>query len=212
MRLYAAADLHGKRDNFEIVQEGLRQTRADALVLAGDLLNYGRGRPFLDILENLPVPVFLVRGNSDPHYLDRWTTVSRNVRSLHLNAVPLNEFELVGISGTLPIPFHTRAGWRETHCLNRLAALTHAHSILVAHPPPHGCRDQVLGRFSAGSRGLLRLVRQSHPVVMICGHIHEAAGVAQMKDTLVVNCALGSGRRGALIALGKGRQPFVEML
>jgi hypothetical protein len=212
MRIYAAADLHGKHRNFKIVREGLRESRADAVVLAGDLLNYGCGRPFLPMLEDLPMPVFMVRGNSDPSSLDRWAAASRNVTSLHLSTVSVSGFELMGISGTLPIPFHSRAGWREAQGLKRLAALIHSHSVLVAHPPPHGCRDQVLGRFSAGSRGLSRLVRQSPPAVMICGHIHEAAGIAHLEDTLVVNCALGGGRRGALILLEEGQRPFAEML
>ena len=212
MRLYAAADLHGKRHHFDTVKEGIRKSGADVVVLAGDVLNYGRGRLILPMLEDLPVPVFMVRGNSDPPRLDRWTANSRNVSSLHLKAVSFKGVEFVGISGTLPIPFHSRAGWHEARRLKQLAALTHPRSILVAHPPPHGCRDQVLGRFSAGSRGLARLVREAQPAVMLCGHIHEAAGVAHMGGTLVVNCALGGHRRGAVIAVEQDRVPFVEML
>jgi hypothetical protein len=212
MRLYAAADLHGKRHHFNAVKEGIRESGADVAVLAGDVLNYGRGRPFLPMLEDLPVPVFMVLGNSDSPRLDRWTATSRNVRSLHLKVVPFKGVAFVGISGTLPIPFHSRAGWHEAQNLKHLAALTHRRSILVAHPPPHGCRDQVLGRFSAGSRGLARLVRETKPAVMLCGHIHEAAGVAHMGDTLVVNCALGGDRRGALIVVEKDRLPSAAML
>jgi len=212
MRIYAAADLHGKHRNFKIVREGLRQTRADAVVLAGDLLNYGRGRSFLPILEDLPVPVFMVRGNSDPSGLDRWVAASRNVHSLELKVVPCGNVDLVGISGTLPIPFRSRAGWHEARRLKQLTALMHPRAILVAHPPPYGCRDQVLGRFSAGSRGLARLVQESKPAVMLCGHIHEAAGSACLDATLVVNCALGAERRGVVVALEKGRPPSAEML
>lgn len=212
MRLLAAADLHGKRQRFTAVVEGLRQSRADAVVLAGDILNYGRGRPFLPMLEDLPVPVFMVRGNSDPARLDGWAAGSRNVRSLHLNRVPFQGIALAGISGTLPIPFHSRAGWREKRHLERLAALVDSRSILVAHPPPYGCRDQVMGRFSAGSRGLLRLVRGASPRVMICGHIHEAAGFDRLGDTLVVNCALNHRRRGAVIELTEGRPASAEMI
>ena len=212
MRVYAAADLHGKRKHFNTVKEGILTSRADAVVLAGDVLHYGRGRPFLPLLENLPVPVFVVRGNSDPTYLDRWAATSRKVCSLHLNAVSVNGVDLVGISGTLPIPFHSRAGWHEAQGLKQLTALMHPGSILVAHPPPHGCCDQVLGRFSAGSRGLARLVRATRPAVMLCGHIHEAAGITNMGDTLVVNCALGDQRRGVVVVVEKGRLPFAEML
>lgn len=212
MRLFAAADLHGKRPRFAALKEGLCQSRADAVVLAGDILNYGRGRPLLAMLEALPVPVFMVRGNSDPPRLDRWAGARRNVHALHLKALPFQGFTLAGIDGTLPIPFHSRAGWRETSHLKRLAALIDSRSILVAHPPPYGCLDKVLGRFSAGSRGLRRLVGQTAPPVMICGHIHEAAGVDRLGNTLVVNCALGRSGRGAVIELREGRGPTVTML
>ena len=212
MRLFAAADLHGKPQRFTAVKEGQRQSRADAVVLAGDILNYGRGRLFLPMLEDLPVPVFIVRGNSDPARLDGWAAASPNVRSLHMDVFSFQGVTLAGISGTLPIPFRSRAGWRETRHLERLAPLVDSRSILVAHPPPYGCCDQVMGHFSAGSRGLLRLVRETSPRVMICGHIHEAAGAARLGNTLVVNCALGNDRRGALIELMEGRPPNVEML
>jgi Icc-related predicted phosphoesterase len=57
-----------------------------------------------------------------------------------------------------------------------------------------------------------RLLRQTAPAVMVCGHIHEAAGVERLGDTLVVNCALGPDRLGAQIVLEDGREPSVKML
>jgi Icc-related predicted phosphoesterase len=212
MRLYAAADLHGKRRRFMTVLDNLRHCRADALVLAGDILNYGRGRELLPLIEGLPLPVFMVRGNSDPPALERWAAACRNVHPIHLKAIALHGFELVGVSGTLPIPFHSRAGWREARALRHLGTLAKPCSIVVAHPPPYGCRDQVMGRFSAGSRGLARLIRAFSPAVMVCGHIHEAAGVGTLGASLVVNCALGASRRGALIVLEEGHPPTAEML
>jgi hypothetical protein len=212
MLLYAAADLHGKGRHFRIIVNHIRQNRVDAVVLAGDLLNYGRGHHYLSLLDDLPIPVFVVRGNSDTDRLERWAAKSRNARSLHLKTVPLDGFELVGVSGTLPIPFNSRAGWHEARVLQSVAAMTHARSILVAHPPPYGCCDAVLRRFPAGSRGLARLIRQSSPVVMICGHIHEAAGVCSLGDTLVVNCALGANCHGALIYLEENLPPSAELI
>lgn len=212
MRLYAASDLHGKCRYGDTIKEGLRRSRADAVVLAGDILNYRRNPDLLRFLDALPVPVFFVRGNSDPLSLEAWAARSRNVRSLHLTPLVFDGVGLVGLSGTIPLPFHSRVGWHEPRMLRRLAPLVHARTIVVAHPPPHGCRDRVLGRWSAGSRGVSRLIRKTAPAVMVCGHIHEAAGVDRLGDTLVVNCALGSGRLGAQIVLEDGRAPSVEML
>jgi Icc-related predicted phosphoesterase len=57
-----------------------------------------------------------------------------------------------------------------------------------------------------------RLLRQTAPAVMVCGHIHEAAGVDRWGDTLVVNCALGPEWRDARIVIEDGRAPSAEML
>jgi Icc-related predicted phosphoesterase len=69
-----------------------------------------------------------------------------------------------------------------------------------------------LGRFHAGSRGITRLVRETRPAVMICGHIHEASGVGRIGATRVVNCALGPNRRGAMVVMADGQAPAVTML
>ena len=212
MRIYAAADLHGKHRYITVIQNGIQQCRAHAVVLAGDILNYRRNPDLLQSLDKLPVPVFLIRGNSDPTHLEQWSSGSRNLRSLHMTAIPFGGFDFVGISGTLPLPFHSVVGWRESRMLGRLAPMIHPRSILVTHPPPRGRLDRVLGRFHAGSRGVARVVRETVPAVMICGHIHEAAGVDRIGNTLIVNCALGAGRKGAKVVIGDGQTPSAEML
>lgn len=212
LRIYAAADLHGRWRHVAALAEGLHRSRADVLVLAGDLLQYGRGRGLLSALEAFPVPVLMVRGNSDPVFVERWAKAASNLRPLHRVSVAVKGFDFIGASGTVPIPFYSLAGWREPRILAHLAPMIHSRSILVAHPPPRGCCDRVLGRFHAGSRGIARLVLRTAPAVMICGHIHEAAGVDRLGTTLVVNCALGMGRRGALIVLEEGHPPRAEPL
>lgn len=212
MRIYAAADLHGNSAHLALLRQGLRESQPDVLVLAGDILQYGRGRDLMRVLGSIHLPVFYVRGNSDPFCMERWAAATGNLRSLHLNPISFLGFHFVGVSGTIPLPFHTLVGWREPHTLGRLATLLHSHSILVTHTPPRGCCDKVLGRFSAGSRGLARRIAEIAPRVVICGHIHEAAGFDRIGTTLVVNCALGAGRRGVLIALEDECSPQVELL
>ena len=136
MRLYAASDLHGKCRYGETIKDGIRRSRADAVVLAGDILNYRRNPDLLRFLDDLPVPVFLVRGNSDPASLEGWAAQSRNVRSLHLNPVVLDGVGLVGLSGTLPLPFHSRVGWHEPRMLRRLQRVSedkYVDDTLITH-------------------------------------------------------------------------------
>jgi Icc-related predicted phosphoesterase len=48
--------------------------------------------------------------------------------------------------------------------------------------------------------------------VLLCGHIHERRGIAQLGRTLVVNCSVGRGGAGALVTIAPGTAPQAELL
>ncbi len=212
IRIYAAADLHGRSSSFDIVAQRANSGDVQAVVLAGDLVQYRWGHAQLARLAALPQPVYAVRGNTDPPRIEEAMGPAGQLFSLHLQARQCFGLRLVGVSGTLPVPLGTRIGWSETKSLVRLGSLIDAHSILVAHPPPWGVRDRVAGRWHAGSRGLRRLIAAHSPAVVICGHIHEAAGIAWLGRTLVVNCALGKQGQGAIISYDGKHLPTAHML
>jgi len=54
MRVYAVADIHGRNDRFDRIQNNLSKFKADILVLAGDITNYTRPKKFLSRLNALP--------------------------------------------------------------------------------------------------------------------------------------------------------------
>ena len=85
-------------------------------------------------------------------------------------------------------------------------------TVLVAHPPPYGILDRVLGRFSAGSHAVFSILQDQPLKLFICGHIHETPGVATCNGTTVVNCTLGKKSAGALIDYDGRNTPRVEML
>lgn len=65
--------------------------------------------------------------------------------------------------------------------------------VLITHTPPNGIRDFVRGRFGTESVGceLLRhRVDKLNPILNVFGHIHDAYGAAQIKDTLFVNASI----------------------
>ena len=210
--IYAAADLHGRPDRFDIVAKQAARPDIGLVVLAGDLVNYTGGRAGLKRLASLPKPLLAVRGNTDPRRIAASVPAGRGIDFLDIERRRIDGLAVVGIGGTLPIPFRSRIGWSERRRLERLAGLVDNRTIIVAHPPPWGVRDRVAGRWHAGSRGLRRLVAQLAPAVLICGHIHEAAGVGRIGPTLVVNCALGKQGRGAIISYDGDGKPRARML
>ena len=186
----------------------------DLVVAAGDLTSY-RASPFVvRRLAELPVPVFAILGNTDRKTVGRQINCSRRISSVHLPATKGRPFSLVGLNGTLPIPFRSRIALRENRILKRIAPLVGPQTILVAHTPPWGVLDEVLGKFHAGSRNLLEFIRCKEPLMLICGHIHERSGVRQLGRTRIVNCAMGRGSQGAFIRFRDSApdQPDVQML
>lgn len=212
MLIYAAADIHGHTRRVRRLSSQVAAHRPDILLLAGDISGRRQPEGTLDRLNRLGLPVLLIRGNSDRRHLARLLPSFPRLRSIHLSAARFGDVEIIGIGGTLSLPFHSRLGFKETGAAARVSKMLQANSVLVAHPPPYGVRDRVLGRFHAGSRALRRLVDSRLPALVICGHIHEQAGVATIGKTIVVNCAMGRASDGALIHYDGRLPPVCRML
>ena len=159
------------------------------------------------------MPVLAVRGNTDPRSANRILKDSSNLYNLHLNPMTVNNIRFVGIGGTIPVPFKSRLCLLETRVVKKLkdCCLT-PETVLVAHPPPYGILDMVLGRFSAGSNAVFSILKDQPPRLFICGHIHETRGVVTYNVTAVLNFTIGNNSDGSLIEYDGRHTPHVSML
>ena len=212
MRIYAVADIHGRSDKIELIRDNTMQLNPDVLVVAGDITNYTGSAGILAQLNDIAVPVLAVRGNTDLSRVENLLENFPNISPLHLKQVTIGSTPFVGVSGCIPIPFSSRICLNQVQVFEKLNPLIKSNSVLVAHPPPRGTLDEVLGRFHAGCRNLTKLIKICQPVLMICGHIHERPGSAFIGKTLVVNCALGRNHAGAMIELDNENNLKVKML
>ncbi len=212
MLIYAAADIHGNAQRMRSLDRQIADHRPDILVLAGDISRRWQPEVMLAGLNRLDLPVLLVRGNSDSRKLAHLLQPFSRLRSIHLSMARIGSVEIVGIGGTLPLPFHSRIGFQETDVVTRVSGMLQSHSVLVVHPPPYGVRDRVLGKFHAGSRAVRRLVDRCSPALVVCGHIHEQSGVETIGKTTVVNCAMGRSCDGALIRYDGRSAPVCRLL
>jgi len=212
MRLYAVADIHAKAERIQMIRANLERFQADVLIIAGDITNYGQGLATLSALNGLGVKVLVVRGNTDRPGVETRFNAFHQLVSLHLKAVSCNGCHFTGAGGTVPFPFCSRLGFWESRRIRKLATMVKPESVVLVHPPPRGTLDRVLGRWSAGSPGLATFVQRFQPCLVICGHIHDQAGVARIGRTVVVNATMGCGGQGALIDVEQGDVLGVEML
>jgi uncharacterized protein len=212
MHIYAVADIHGRADKIALIKNNTLQLNPDVLVVAGDITNYTGSAAILAQLNDIPVPVLAVRGNTDLSRVESLLEYFPNISPLHLKRVTIGSTSFVGINGCIPIPFSSRICLNQLQVIEKLKPLIKSNSVLVAHPPPWGTLDEVFGRFHAGCRSLTKVIKMCRPMIMICGHIHESPGSVFIEKTLVINCALGRKHAGAMIELDKDNNLKVEML
>jgi uncharacterized protein len=203
MRLYAVADIHGRSDRMAAIKNNLETYCPDALVAAGDITTF-RKADFVSALGDLSIPVLAIRGNTDLKRTESGFALKENIVYLDNRDVTLQGTHFAGASGTLAIPFRSRIAFRETAIWNRLIPRITPQTILIAHPPPWGCLDRVMGKYHAGCKSLEKVIRSRQPALLICGHIHEDSGMAVLGQTLIVNCAMGPACEGAIIDIQNG--------
>jgi uncharacterized protein len=225
MRIYAAADIHGKPEYIETLARVSKEFKPDVIVLAGDITQYfrwrstlnqldkiGQSEPFEQTDEKNRPPVLCIRGNSDFKQMETAVAKSQNLTLLGASPHRVQGIAFLGTNGTIPLPFASRICLKENQLFKTLLPGMNKQTILVTHPPPRGIRDKVGNRFSAGSQNLLNFIKTTHPALLLCGHIHEQAGMEAVHDTLVVNCAMGKDHHGAIIDLQQDTPPRVNFL
>jgi len=212
MRIYAVADIHGRIFEIEIIKRNIELYQPDLLIIAGDITGFGHRRSIVSMLDEMPVPVFTVRGNADYTITEQLFAKYQNLTSLHFNKRIFQSIPFAGLGGTIPIPFFSKICFNENKVLRKLTALVDPDTILVTHTPPFGVLDTVFGKLHVGSRNLMRFIVNIQPFILICGHIHENAGTVYMGRTLVINCALNRKTTGALIDIKAGTDPDVRQI
>jgi uncharacterized protein len=205
MRLYAVADIHGRADRMAAIKNNIKVYRPDLLVAAGDITNFARILPVISELGDLSIPVLAIRGNTDLKRVEYQMLSKGNIHFLNHCALTFQGVHFTGISGALPIPFRSRIAFREASIWSRLLPLITPETVLIAHPPPWGALDRVMGKFHAGCKSLQKVIVQYRPALLICGHIHEDAGLEDMGNTRIVNCAMGCFCEGAIIDITHGQ-------
>jgi uncharacterized protein len=200
MDVLLLADLHsnyGKLDAFLSYDH-------DAVIIAGDITNFGPLEPVDSVLSQIEVPCFAVPGNCDPReiidVLERSDAVC-----LHESSMALGKITLAGLGGSNKTPFGTPFELTEDEIDEKLTRITknmekNVHNVLVSHAPPYGALDFVGGE-NVGSTSIRKHMTRFD--LVCCAHIHEARGITEVDGVTVVNPGPASEGYGALIHFGK---------
>lgn len=193
------ADIHGASRELD------RLPVADVLLLGGDLTPFGTADQAVALVDRLAARyprVAAVAGNCDAADTD--AALTRHGSGIHLACRSYGSWRVCGIGGCNRTPFGTPYEWDEEVMARELAALAdtlvgdEAPLVLVTHAPPLGSgADQLPNGAHVGSRAVAEFARRVRPALVLCGHIHEAAGQFHWEGIPVVNP--GPLARGGLV-------------
>ena len=133
--------------------------------------------------------ILFIPGNTDSR--DLATYRGENITCIDGRQIEYEGYAFLGLGGAPLSPFNTPYQWSEQEASERLVK---AHKedaerlIIISHAPPKDTRlDKIWSGAHVGSQALREFIEAVHPLLVICGHIHEAKGCERIGDTAVVN-------------------------
>jgi uncharacterized protein len=186
-----------------------------------------------DKLAGQPQRMFVCPGNDDQFEVDQILADATRVELAEGRVVDIGDFQMASTGWANPTPWHTYREEPEDVLLARIRAVTAQltappeRTILNLHCPPYGSGlDDAPGLDEnlkpkhgghapepVGSTAVRTAIEETHPVLSLHGHIHEARGHTRIGSTLCINpgSAYEQGDlMGALIELnGKKVKNFV---
>src|SRR3989344_909357 len=187
MKFLAFVDLHENLKYLDQLVLRASQPDIDFIVCAGDLTVFGRNlRYFLKKFNDLGKWFYFIPGNHEND--EMLNAVLRDYSNcINLNGKSLKKQNYIflgdGASGfTLEDPVFRKISrdWYGSYQDNK--------TILITPGLPFGTKLDLLEKKQVGNMDIRRFIERIKPKIVICGHIHEAAGIVDnIGETKVIN-------------------------
>ncbi len=175
------------------------ETEADYYFVAGDLVNWSRNIDAAgEILKARARQVYVIPGNHEsPEPIVRLCD-KYGLHNFHGGRVEIDGYQVVGLGCSNPTPFETPGEYSEEEMARRASAFNGLKPMIaIFHCPPYMTRlDRIANLRHAGSQAVRDFLLREIPRYFFCGHIHEAAGVAEQ---LGATSAMNVGKKGYLL-------------
>lgn len=199
MRILAFTDIHGKKSLVERIIE--KSLDVDLVVCCGDLSSFGHGlKEVSEKLSTIKKRLLIIPGNNETNLQVDELCRKYNWVNIHGETFKINECVFAGVGGSTHTPFRTPFELKENEIERILVSFKGIRNlVLVTHSPPHNTRlDEVLWRMHVGSVAIRKFIEEEKPILTICGHVHEKAG---LEEKIGETKALNPGGSGLIIEI-----------
>ncbi|HLC86174.1 MAG TPA: metallophosphoesterase [Candidatus Nanoarchaeia archaeon] len=198
LKILAASDIHGDSSQVRKLAEKAEKENVDLVVLCGDITSPLQTKDIIKPFKDKNKKVLLVHGNHDGILVGELLSELYKVKNLHSNTAKYQHVGLFGCGGanvgldalSEEEIFETmKKGFYYVKDLPKKIAVTHVH-------PDGTVVEKISPGF--GSTGLREFIDRYQPDLVLCGHVHEAAGVEDLiGKTKIINV----GRNGKVIEI-----------
>ena len=201
MKILIFSDIHNSR---KALSQIIAQP-ADLYIDAGDLVSFQKGLAQMgETLRSLHERLWVLPGNHESHEDMRALCERHGFVDFHRQLRRLGSARgatyWAGLGYSNITPFGTPGEYSEAEIARALAAFEgHKPLYLVAHCPPHGTKlDEFAPGRHAGSTAIREWIERVQPEYLLCGHIHETAG---MSDTIGATKCVNVGKEGFVLEI-----------
>jgi Icc-related predicted phosphoesterase len=199
--LMVCSDLHGSDETLSLLRKAERAISPDLVVASGDLTTYGSADYLRRFLANFSADILAVPGNCDT---DEMLLMLEDAGvSVHGRRVKKAGLDIFGFGGGLPssasMPFEVD----EEDIVTSLRSVASRGGVMVTHTPPKGMNDSDRSGRHLGSEGIMQVVTEFRPRLVLSGHVHEARGSCVKGGTMFVNPGPARGGYYAKVELGE---------
>ncbi len=198
LKILAASDIHGDSSQFKKLAERAEKENVDLVILCGDLTSPLQTTNIIKPFKEKNKKVLLVHGNHDSIITGELLSRIYNIKNMHANTAVYYDAGFFGCGGanvgldalSEEEIFETmKKGFSYVKDLKKKIAISHIH-------PDGTIVDKMCPGF--GSRGLRMFIEKYQPDLLLCGHVHEAAGV---EDIIGKTRVINVGRNGKIIEI-----------
>lgn len=177
LSLLVISDIHGSYRSLNRINATIYNQEPDGVIICGDITNFGDRDEAIDILKKIDTDTLLgVIGNCDPIEVQN-SFDDIGGTNLDMSTHEIDGFIFAGLSGSN----------YSKERLSRFEKIAHRADIFVFHAPPYGFLDITSKGKHIGERGLLEIISNSSPRLILNGHVHESRGIIKDEGIVYVN-------------------------
>jgi hypothetical protein len=186
MKILAFVDVHGSLSALKKIRKKAKSS--DIIVCAGDISIFEQHlNKIIAMLDKLGKQVLIIPGNHETEQLMKSTCKkTKNVTYLHEKTFEIDNFLFIGYGGggfALVDSHFKQIAKQFKRKIKKGQKL-----ILVTHAPPYGTKVDKIMEQHCGNKTLKQFIVKTKPELVICGHLHETAGIEdKISKTLIIN-------------------------